>query len=886
MEEIMGIGSTLLSFFNWTRGKKRNEDLFLDSSDPLQLKEKFRKILPSGNLEKFQNYKILRRIGRGSMGIVYEALHLPSKQKVALKTISRQIIQDEKVLNRFRQEISVHKTINHPNIVKLCGLGTHNKGVFVIMEYVDGHSLEDYVAMRKKLDALEALEFAIQILHGLHFAHRQKIIHRDLKPANILIERSTRRVKIADFGLAKFTDRREMQVSTTGEVLGTPAYMSPEQILHSKKVDIRADIYSLGCILYYMLLGKRPYSHIKDPSQLVNRKFDTCSKSAKSLAAQVPKPLRKIVAKAIDGRVKKRFSSPKSFLKILQAKFYELEKEREEREKIEIKKSRRFMGVGMESREILLSHLPKAEENMEGTFMSSISIKTQDPILSTFQEEMKQIENSPVETILTSLKKGDLSERELLDSTQVTTKGSPLKNVEKLILPQLKSKDMLRALSKALLEKDLEAKEKIILTDLKHALLLRGKAISRQSNILEIINEGQSYLKKELKKMGSITESSRMNSKIREYFTHLIECRLREHEEIFRKGLTACQNSQQMESFLENYPLNSLSIIKKYKFLHIISKVKKIKKDWDKNPKKLTVFLNKHLGRGEVSIRTTFEKLEVNDRSYVILDMIMKEKHLESLLHSLKTYDGKKEIAQTTNQIYHLIKAFLEPSNKSSIGQFKVALNFIPFNLRNKICVLIRRRIGKELMQKVHKILTSEEKANKRVKAFVEILRNPKYKYSSLTLFGFTTDELYEKIQQVRYQNQSIRQVFSGKKIPSDFRVLLEEDREIEKASRSRNLENCLEKLQQLKARLKGRKPLPLMTNLIKIFKYYGQVNFAENQSSITGYQLAQNIIAFYRNPARETITLPLELKKEVYCDLKTMIDEYRAKQLRKMKKK
>ncbi|PRQ02552.1 Serine/threonine-protein kinase PknL [Enhygromyxa salina] len=198
-------------------------------------------------------YEIEALLGRGGMGSVYRALDREVGEVVALKTLDI-YAADDKAVERFRREVRLARRVTHRNTARTYDLGEHGGLRFLTMEYVEGHSLRAWLARRPR--PLAAVEVTLQVAAGLQAAHEAGVIHRDLKPSNIMIEASGR-VVITDFGIAR-TSEAEGQ-SQTGGVLGTPAYMAPEQV-EGKPVDPRTDVYALALILVEMLTGKLPFS--------------------------------------------------------------------------------------------------------------------------------------------------------------------------------------------------------------------------------------------------------------------------------------------------------------------------------------------------------------------------------------------------------------------------------------------------------------------------------------------------------------------------------------------------------------------------------------------------------------------------------------------------
>ncbi len=205
-------------------------------------------------------YRLIRRVGEGAMGVVFEAEHVHIHRKVAVKLLQRRLAENGEAVERMRREAQAMSSLGHPNIVDCSDFGRSDDGqVYLVMEWLEGENLEDRLD-GGGVDLETALEIAVQACAGLAEAHTQGVVHRDLKPANLFLTRDrvgALRVKILDFGIAKL-GADQAQLTSTGVVIGTPNYMAPEQAL-GEKVDIRADIYALGIILYEMLAGVVPF---------------------------------------------------------------------------------------------------------------------------------------------------------------------------------------------------------------------------------------------------------------------------------------------------------------------------------------------------------------------------------------------------------------------------------------------------------------------------------------------------------------------------------------------------------------------------------------------------------------------------------------------------
>jgi serine/threonine protein kinase len=214
----------------------------------------------------YEVLRLLRLLGRGGMGAVYQARQIELDRLVAIKLLPLEVSADRDFADRFRREARAMAKINHPNIIAVYDFGTTSAGhLFFVMEFVEGANLHDIIR-QVGLAPDQVLSVATQICTALAYAHGKGIVHRDIKPANVMIDTDSH-VKVADFGLARLTDPGTEQLghTMTGTVMGTPDYMAPEQ-MRGMNVDHRADIYSLGVMLYEMLCGEVPKGIFDPPS--------------------------------------------------------------------------------------------------------------------------------------------------------------------------------------------------------------------------------------------------------------------------------------------------------------------------------------------------------------------------------------------------------------------------------------------------------------------------------------------------------------------------------------------------------------------------------------------------------------------------------------------
>ncbi len=205
---------------------------------------------------QYGRYQVVDEIGQGSMGIVYRAYDPQINRHIALKLLRQDRVTNEELVQRFLKEAQAMGGLSHPNIATVYDTGRDHGTIFIAMEILKGKSLKD-VIREKTLSHNEIVHIGVQVAEALDFAHRKGIVHRDIKPSNIIIDPDGN-AKITDFGIAHIEDPAVTQQTIPGEILGTPLYMSPEQVT-SSPVDGRSDLYSLGVILYEMTTGTSPF---------------------------------------------------------------------------------------------------------------------------------------------------------------------------------------------------------------------------------------------------------------------------------------------------------------------------------------------------------------------------------------------------------------------------------------------------------------------------------------------------------------------------------------------------------------------------------------------------------------------------------------------------
>jgi serine/threonine protein kinase len=263
-------------------------------------------LLLKGHVAHFfiDDYKLLDRIGAGRFAGVYQGMHRLG-QMVALKVLPPSKVKDPEIFGRFQREARLARKLKHPNVVRTFHTGVADGLHYIVMEYLDGETLEEVLERRKRLPPAEAVRLIYLALLGLQHLHDNDMIHRDLKPANLMLVPGRKpgqpdttapsKVKILDIGLGRalFDEgepgTEQINLTTEGSVLGTPDYMAPEQARDARGADIRSDIYSLGCVLYHCLAGQPPFADKNTVKVMIRH------------ASEPPKPLREYNPAVPDG---------------------------------------------------------------------------------------------------------------------------------------------------------------------------------------------------------------------------------------------------------------------------------------------------------------------------------------------------------------------------------------------------------------------------------------------------------------------------------------------------------------------------------------------------------------------------------------------------------
>lgn len=255
-------------------------------------------------------YQIMRTIGVGGMAVVFQAYDLAEKRVVALKLLKEEIAGDEAQVRRFVNESRAVAMLSHPNVVKIFNISVRSQIKFIVMEYIEGITLKDYMTKKGVLSLHEIISYSEQILHALEHAHSKGVVHRDIKPQNIMLLKNGV-IKVMDFGIAKLPNAETLTL--TDKAIGTVFYISPEQA-EGKAIDRRSDLYSLGVMMYEMSCGRLPFDD-ESPITVALKQINNAPVPPRSINPSIPRGLEQIILSAMEKDPDMRFQSATQMLR-------------------------------------------------------------------------------------------------------------------------------------------------------------------------------------------------------------------------------------------------------------------------------------------------------------------------------------------------------------------------------------------------------------------------------------------------------------------------------------------------------------------------------------------------------------------------------------------
>ena len=283
-------------------------------------------------MDKLGRYQIREMIGEGAMARVYKAYDPEIDRTLAIKVLKPQLANDEQYRGRFLREAKAAGVLSHPNIVTIFDVGDEGDVPYIAMELIDGKTLSDLIRSGREFTVAEVVEIGIQLTRALDYAHKKGIVHRDVKPGNVMMSEDRNAIKVTDFGICRIDGRDATELTQDtqlGNVLGTPNYMSPEQVA-GEKVDSRSDLFSVGVVLYQLVTGQLPF----EGDTLISVAYKITKTEAPSLdklRRDVPLSLRRAIERALKKQPEKRFQTGEEFAQALIGVARELAEEEQRR---------------------------------------------------------------------------------------------------------------------------------------------------------------------------------------------------------------------------------------------------------------------------------------------------------------------------------------------------------------------------------------------------------------------------------------------------------------------------------------------------------------------------------------------------------------------------
>ena len=254
--------------------------------------------------QRIGGYEIIGKLGEGGLGVVYKARQLSMGRVVALKVLHERWVTDDEFRKRFLVEARLVGRLSHPNLIQVIDVGRYKSTLYFSMEFVDGEPVDATVDRDGRMDLQSTVSIAIQVASALEYLHQRRIVHRDVKPGNIMVTKAGI-AKLGDFGFVKSS--LESVLSTEGEVLGTPDYISPEAARGEKNLDFRSDLYSLGTTLYHMLTGNPPFGG--SVSDVMDQHIKNEPKPIQTVVRDLPPKMAEVVEKMMRKRPEDRYQN-------------------------------------------------------------------------------------------------------------------------------------------------------------------------------------------------------------------------------------------------------------------------------------------------------------------------------------------------------------------------------------------------------------------------------------------------------------------------------------------------------------------------------------------------------------------------------------------------
>jgi hypothetical protein len=430
--------------------------------------------------------------------------------------------------------------------------------------------------------------------------------------------------------------------------------------------------------------------------------------------------------------------------------------------------------------------------------------------------------------------------------------------------------------------------EKYPLMCLKNAILQYRNVISAPANVLVCVNYGLAAAEELVYKFSQLSRLAPLNEQVYVFLWKNFEVAILQHVQNFRQAVERCKNHEDLWRLLAQYPLVCDTIFKQYPALDVIRQVKAVSDRAVPEPQDAARIISECWEEGEANMKRHLTWLlvesKVHNKIYQSLANIVNVNQLCKALHKLtKSPDTER----TARMLLQLIVTFLKGKQKISFREVQTGVNFVPPFLRERLLLPIKRKLKRELEQKMQDVLGSRLRLEKRWRKLIELLNNPQWQTPDIQIFGYSLPGLRQKIEKVLDADGKaeviVSHIFAGGNIPSSLRELIIARYGYGETYGKKDMPGCQKELAKLKEAVQNGHVLSLRRPLVHLLQSYGQVNFSTSEEIVTGYHLSQIVARFYHNPARTVFTLPLHVLPEVAQLLTQTIQEEQERQKRKI---
>lgn len=430
--------------------------------------------------------------------------------------------------------------------------------------------------------------------------------------------------------------------------------------------------------------------------------------------------------------------------------------------------------------------------------------------------------------------------------------------------------------------------EKYPLMCLKNAILQYRKVISAPNTILVCVNYGLEAAQELTYKFSQLSRLTALNEQVYVFLWKNFEVALLQHVQTFRQAVERCKNPEDLCRLLAQYPLVSDTIFKQYPALDVIRQVKTVCDRAVQEPQNAARIIGECWAEGEANLKRHLTWLLVESKvHHKILQAVSGVANVNQLCKALHKLTKEADTQRTAHMLLQLIVTFLKGKQKISFREVQTGVNFVPPFLRERLLLPIKRKLKKDLDQKMQDVLGSKLRMEKRWRKLLDLINNPQLQTPEIQVFGYSLPDMWQKIQKVLDTdgdvNEIIDHIFAGGNIPSSLRELIVARYGYGETHGKKDLHSFLQELEKLNQDVKNGQLLSLRRPLVHLLQSYGQIDFASQGNTLTGYQLSQVVARFYHNPGRTELQLPPQLQQPIAELLLQTVQEEQRRQKRKL---